>query len=557
MKKLISLMLILTLALIPLTSCGQKPQEDIGSGNSSGIQNQLGESENKGDITIGGHAGQDGSEDRGPVDYEMNNSPSLGIPEGEPSVDAMIPSEDNNIVVESPDGEPSDDEGSLVENAFIKTSDENVSTFSADVDTASYSYLRRLISQGYSLSELKATAGSSIRTEELINYFNYNYASPADGELFSTSVQIAPCPWNKESSLMILGLQAKEIEYAQKNNLVFLIDVSGSMSSQDKLGLLKKTFSHLTDNLGNDDVISIVTYSGNEAVVLEGCSGAKKDMILNAVNSLSARGSTNGEAGLKKAYELAEEYFIPGGNNRIIMASDGDLNVGISSVDELEKFVEQKRNAGVFLSVLGFGTGNYKDAKMETIADCGNGVYYYIDSEQEAEKVFGTDIFSTLYTIAKDVKLQLTFDADMIYSYRLVGYENRLLDKEDFENDRKDAGDLGAGHSVTVCYELILRDGAETSDAEWMTLAVRYKAPNGDKSTQENYSFSRKQYTEEPSADFNFISSVIEFSMLLRDSEYAKGITLSGIRENLSSIKLDDEYKEQFRDLLENLAERA
>ena len=278
-------------------------------------------------------------------------------------------------------------------------------------------------------------------------------------------------------------------------------------------------------------------------------------MILKAVNGLSAKGSTNGEAGLKKAYQLAEKYFIPDGNNRIIMASDGDLNVGISSVDELEKFVEQKRDAGVFLSVLGFGTGNYKDAKMETIADCGNGVYYYIDSEAEAEKVFGADIFSTLYTIAKDVKLQLTFDADMIDSYRLIGYENRVLNKEDFENDRKDAGDLGAGHCVTVCYELILRDGAEESDADWMTLAVRYKAPDGEKSTQEDYSFSSKNYTTEPSDSYRFICSIIEFSMLLHDSKYAGDTTLKDIYAGFEGITLDDEYKVQFRDLIRDLAD--
>ena len=354
--------------------------------------------------------------------------------------------------VEEMDGVIEDGYGKFIENAFIPTEKENVSTFSADVDTASYTYFRKLVNQGYALNELIATAGSSIRTEEMINYFNYNYPSPKDNELFSTTVEIAPCPWNEEAQLLVLGLQAKHIELATQNNLVFLIDVSGSMQSKDKLELLKKAFTHLVDKLGDDDTVSIVTYSGKEEVVLEGCSGSKKDKILRAVNSLNAKGSTNGEAGLKKAYQIAEEYYIAGGNNRIILASDGDLNVGISSTDELKKFVEEKRNGGVFLSVLGFGTGNYKDSKMETIADCGNGVYYYIDSEMEAEKVFGAEIFSTLYTVAKDVKLQLTFNPEYITAYRLVGYENRMLANEDFENDTKDAGELGSGHSVTVCY---------------------------------------------------------------------------------------------------------
>lgn len=531
MKKVISLILILTLTLVTLTSCGSVNKEALGN-DVLGDGNYGGASKPQYDANNGG----------------IMNDAILGIPmeDAEGVVPEIIP----------PGAAPSDEVNKFVENPFIKTDVECVSTFSADVDTASYSYLRRLIEQGYSLSELKATAGSSIRTEELINYFNYNYASPAEGELFSTNVQIAPCPWNENAQLMMLGLQAKEIEYAQKNNLVFLIDVSGSMNSADKLGLLKKTFSHLTDKLGEDDVISIVTYSGSEEVVLDGCSGAKKDKILKAVNGLSAKGSTNGEAGLKKAYRLAEKYFIADGNNRIIMASDGDLNVGISSVEELENFIEQKRDAGVFLSVLGFGTGNYKDAKMETIADCGNGVYYYIDSETEAEKVFGTDIFSTLYTIAKDVKLQLTFDKDRIDSYRLVGYENRLLDKEDFENDRKDAGDLGAGHSVTVCYELILRDGAVDSDADWMKLAVRYKEPDGDKSKLEEYTFSRKEYTNTPNDNFKFVSAIVKLAMILHDSKYATDLNLGDVYSDLSEIKSNDEYKVQFKNLVDTLARR-
>ncbi len=534
MKKVVTLILVASMILLALCSCGSSQQKEQspdhmldGADNESFAGNDI-----LYDAIVGmtPEADQEAAEDKAMQDQNMSD-PNASEPGSPPtSVDVAF-----------------------IENKFISTEKENVSTFSADVDTASYSYFRRLVESGYSLSELIATAGTSIRTEELINYFNYNYASPADEKLFSTTVQIAPCPWNEKASLMMLGLQAKQLEYSQKNNLVFLIDVSGSMNSQDKLGLLKRTFSHLTDKLGGDDVISIVTYSGNEAVVLDGCSGAKKDKILKAINDLSAKGSTNGEAGLKKAYELAEKYYIHGGNNRIIMASDGDLNVGISSVEELKSFVEQKRDGGVFLSVLGFGTGNYKDAQMETIADCGNGVYYYIDSETEAEKVFGRDIFSTLYTIAKDVKLQLTFDKKLISSYRLVGYENRLLNKEDFENDRKDAGDLGAGHSLTVCYELVLNDEAMTSDENWMKLSVRYKAPDADKSTQEDTFFSKAQYTNTPSDDFRFVCSIIKLSMLIHNSEYSKGITLNTLKENLSAVQTNDEYKLQFKELVDKL----
>ena len=445
--------------------------------------------------------------------------------------------------------------GKFLENEFISTEEENVSTFSADVDTASYAYFRNLVNSGYTLSELIATAGNSIRTEEMVNYFNYNYPSPKDGELFSTTATIADCPWNEEAKLLVLGLQADQIELAQKNNLVFLIDVSGSMNSPNKLELLKKAFSHLTDKLGADDTVSIVTYSGKEAVVLEGCSGSKQDKILRAVKSLKAGGSTNGEAGLKKAYQLAEEYYISGGNNRIILASDGDLNVGINSVEELKGFVSEKRESGVFLSVLGFGTGNYKDEKMETIADCGNGVYYYIDSESEAEKVFGEDIFSTLYTVAKDVKLQLTFNTDYVQSYRLVGYENRLLNKEDFADDTKDAGELGAGHSVTVCYELIFTDGeAQPEDGYIMELDVRYKEPDGEKSKLEEYNFGSEILTDTPDDNFKFITAVIETSMIIHESEYIGEMTLEDVKAELDALKLSgDEYKEQFRSLIQGL----
>ena len=484
------------------------------------------------------------------ADDAMNFAPTYGADGGDFFYSQLL---DSEIIEESGTTDP-EEYGKFIENVFISTETENVSTFSADVDTASYAYFRNLVNSGYSLSELIATAGRSIRTEEMVNYFDYNYPSPKNGELFSTTAKIADCPWNEEAKLLVLGLQADKIELAQKNNLVFLIDVSGSMNSPNKLELLKKAFSHLTDKLSADDTVSIVTYSGKESVVLEGCSGSKQDKILKAVNSLKASGSTNGEAGLKKAYQIAEEYYIKGGNNRIILASDGDLNVGISSVEELENFVTEKRNSGVFLSVLGFGTGNYKDEKMETIADCGNGVYYYIDSESEAEKVFGADIFSTLYTVAKDVKLQLTFNPEYIDSYRLVGYENRLLNKEDFEDDTKDAGELGAGHSVTVCYELIFADKEVEGNGSLMELDVRYKDPDGEKSKLEEYSFGKEIVTDTPDDNFKFITAVIETSMIIHKSEFIGETTLEDVKAELDTLRLSsDEYKEQFRSLIQNL----
>ena len=452
----------------------------------------------------------------------------------------------------------SEDYGKFIENEFINATQTPVSTFSADVDTASYAYFRKLVNQGYNLTSLKDIAGRSIRTEEMVNYFKYSYNGPTkDTELFGVNVEIADCPWNEDAKLMVLGLQSEQIEIASSNNLVFLIDVSGSMSSSDKLGLIKKSFSYLVQNLGADDRVSIVTYSGKEEVVLSGCQGSKHEEIMNAINSLSSGGSTNGEAGIKKAYQIAEANYINGGNNRIILASDGDLNVGISSPQELENLISQKKNEGVYLSVLGFGTGNYKDATMETLADKGNGIYYYIDGEGEAEKVFGGDLFSTLYTIAEDVKLQITFDPEYVSEYRLVGYENRLLNPEDFENDFKDAGEIGSGHAVTVCYELVLTENALDADADWMKLAIRHKNPGEATSIPNEYNIGTAYYTEAPSSDFKFICAVIETSMILHDSKFIGGITLNDVASALGEISFANasDYAErvEFKQLIETL----
>ena len=444
----------------------------------------------------------------------------------------------------------------IIENKFINTSSEPVSTFSSDVDTASYAYFRKLVNMGYKLSQLKNTGKYAIRTEEFVNYFNYSYNEPKDGELFGITASASVCPWNKDNVLLTVGLKADDAVEKTKNNLVFLIDVSGSMNSEDKLQLLQKSFTHLVKKLSEDDTVSIVTYAGSEKVVLDGAKGNEHSKILSAINNLESGGSTNGESGLKTAYQIAEKYMSNDANNRIIMASDGDLNVGISSSDELKAFVEQKRDLGVYLSVLGFGTGNYKDRNMEAIADNGNGVYYYIDGETEAEKVFGEKLFSTLYTVAKDVKLQLTFNPDNVSKYRLVGYENRLLNKEDFEDDTKDAGELGAGHTLTVCYELVLTDSAKTSDGEWMTLAVRHKKPTETMSNLNEYQLDKSIYTDTPSDDFKFIGAVIETTMLLRESKYIGSVTFEDVQKTLNELTLTnspDRY--EFRELINKLTD--
>ncbi len=466
----------------------------------------------------------------------------------------MFPSNGNPAnredAAEDAAGKPSEDGVTFVENPFVATQEQPVSTFSADVDTASYTYFRKLVNNNYTWSYLQ-NAGASFRTEEFINYFTYEANQPVNGELFGVKAQIAETPWNPNTVLMQLTLQAEVSTPEGGNNLVFLIDVSGSMSAQDKLPLLKKTFSHLVGQLTEQDRVSIVTYSGKEEVVLQGCPGNQGERILTALNGLVASGSTNGQAGLQKAYQIAADNFIENGNNRIVMASDGDLNVGISSASELKSFVEGKRDQGIYLSVLGFGTGNYRDPNMEALADNGNGVYYYIDGESEAERIFGTSLLSTLYTVAKDTKLQITFDPAAVSSWRLIGYENRLLNQEDFEDDTKDAGEVGAGHQVTVCYELTLTPKSAELE-NWMKLAVRYKRIGAAESTLNEYSIGKAHQTDAPSADFQFIAAVVETVMALHKSSYLDAdFTPSSLLAALNAMDLSAyPDRAEFRELL-------
>ncbi len=470
------------------------------------------------------------------------------------------PMQEENIFA-SQEEEPNNGEsGKIVENSFVSTAKENTSTLSADVDTASYTFLRKMINSGYTIKELQDLAKTNvIRTEELVNYFGYDYIDAAEGEMFGGKATIAPTPWNDETYLLVLGLKADEIEVDAPNNLVFLIDVSGSMESDDKLPLLKEAFKFLTSQLDEEDTVSIVTYAGSERVVLDGCKGNKKEIILNAINSLKSGGSTNGEAGIKRAYAIAENHMTSGSNNRIILASDGDLNVGISSPEELQTLVESKRDVGIFLSVLGFGSGNFRDDNMSAIAQNGNGVYHYIDSSAEAEKIFTESLLSTIHTVAKDVKFQLVFNEKYISEYRLIGYENRLLNNEDFENDRKDAGEVGSGHTITVCYELKLKraahaeieNGADEEAAPWVNLALRYKKPNEDESRLRKVTIGVESYREDPDDEFDFITTLIGVSGYIRNSEYGQ-ININDAVDRLSGLKLTSEQAE-FLTLLKKL----
>ena len=451
-----------------------------------------------------------------------------------------------------------EDYAEIIENDFMNVLENPLATLSADVDTASYSNIRRMINSGYKLGNIPKDA---VRTEEMLNYFKYDYKLPDENEPFGVTATIAPCPWNPENMLAVFGFKTEEIDYSQNDkpsNLVFLIDVSGSMMSSNKLPLFKEVFASFVENLTEKDVISIVTYSGKEKVVLSGCTGDKKDEIIAAVNELAASGSTNGQSGLQKAYSLAKDYFIEGGNNRIIMASDGDLNVGISSPEELKNFVAQKRDEGIYLSVLGFGTGNYKDDNMEALADNGNGNYFYIDNVEEGEKVLGTDLNATINTIANDVKFQIDFNHEYIESYRLIGYENRVLSSEDFTDDTKDAGEIGSGHCLTVAFELVMVEENEEDKKsdEWLTVCVRYKKPGDTESKLIEYPITKSSYTEIPNDDFYFAAAVIEFAMVLRESKYLGETDLNSVLSLLSDIQLKDDYRTEFKQLVELLMEQ-
>ncbi len=463
------------------------------------------------------------------------------------------------------------------EKGFSSVMKEPLSTFAADVDTASYSNMRRLISSGYTLDELPQGA---VRIEEMLNYFSYDYNNPKGQEPFGVTTQISTCPWNDEAELLMIGLKTEDIDYshAPASNLVFLLDVSGSMYSEDKLPLLQESFGLLAENLTSKDRVSIVTYAGDDQIILEGARGNETRKIRKALDSLEAGGGTYGSKGIETAYSLAEENYIEGGNNRIILATDGDLNIGLTSEEELEELITEKKESGIFLSVLGFGTGNIKDNKMETLADKGNGNYAYIDCLREANKVLVEEMSATLLTICKDVKFQVEFNPAVVKSYRLLGYENRALAKEDFDDDTKDAGEIGAGHSVTALYEIVLKEplsdmskedvedlkysrqykeemGAmplsSASEEEWLTISIRYKKPAEDESSLLEYPVGYECYTNSPSDDYIFAAAVAEFGLLASHSEYPENASVKHVEKALKSIDLSDEYKEEFLGLVQ------
>ena len=400
------------------------------------------------------------------------------------------------------------------EHGFIEASKQGVTTFAIDVDRASYSIVRGFLSDG------ELPPADAVRVEEMLNYFTWDYPQPAGQEPFSITTEVAGCPWNTGNRLLRIGIQGRNLEQWRMapNNLVFLLDVSGSMDTPVSLPLVKQAFRVLVDQLRAEDRVAIVVYAGAEGLALPSTSGADKQTILDAIDNLQPGGSTAGAAGIELAYKVAQQNFLHDGNNRVILATDGDFNVGVSSLEELELLIEEKRKSGVFLSTIGVGEENYQDGVMETLADKGNGNYAFLDSLREAEKVFKHELTGTLVTIAKDVKVQLEFDPSTVQSYRQIGYENRALANEDFEDDSKDAGELGAGHSVTALYEIVPR-GANAGNVA--TIRLRYKEPNGWKSRAiASAAVDQGKSVYEASPDMQFAAAIAEVGMLLRNSPH-------------------------------------
>ena len=439
----------------------------------------------------------------------------------------------------------------ITENAFVKTSDKPSSYFSIDANTASYPNLRSLIANGYGIPK------DAVRVEEMLNYFNYDYETPTDGSVLSLTSSLFDTPYNSETKLLTIGLAAEEVEFSGvRNNLVFLIDVSGSMYSNDKLPLVQQAFMMLAENLNPEDRVSIVTYASGDSVPLSGAFGYEKQKIVAAIEDLTAGGSTAGSKGIYRAYSLAEEYFIEGGNNRVILATDGDFNVGTFTNAGLEALISEKRESGIYFSVFGFGRGNVKSDKMETLALKGNGVYSYIDSINEAKRALVEGIGGSMITVAKDVKAGITFNPEYVESYRLVGYENKLLTEDEFNDSKTDAGELGSGHTVTVVYEVVMTEKAFAEGESIADVKVKYKPTEnvgGDATTEQELTLSvgADVYHADMTDTDAFVSSVVEFALILRDSEYKADSDLNALIARLSELDLSgDEFKAEFRELV-------
>jgi Ca-activated chloride channel family protein len=460
--------------------------------------------------------------------------------------------------------------GSYRENEFRSPLVAPLSTFSADVNTASYANVRRMLQAG------SMPIKDSVFLAEFVNYFPYKYAQPKGEDPIEYNLEIGPCPWNRKHHLVRVGVQAYQIpkDKMPPRNLVFLVDTSGSMSPPNRLPLVRQSLAMLVDQLGEKDCVSVVTYAGDSRVALGPTKGSEKDKIKDVVTNLRAEGSTNGEGGIKKAYDLARETFIDGGVNRVILCTDGDFNVGVTNQGDLVRMIEEQRRSKVFLTILGFGMGNYKDETLKELANHGNGHHAYIDTIDEAKKIF-VEQGASLVCVAKDVKFQVDFNPARVAAYRLIGYENRLLKDEDFRNDAKDAGDMGSGHQVTVLYEIIpvgvatnLPDVEKSkyttavkvdpqAPDEWLTVKMRYKQPEGEKSKELSRALAGKALGQELSDDFRFAAAAASFGMMLRDSQFRGAMTYAGVIEEAQGCLKDDPggHRKEFLDLVKKAIE--
>ena len=458
--------------------------------------------------------------------------------------------------------------GEIEDGSFVLTATQPLSTFGADVDTASYANVRRMIEDGYSAAEIYP---GSVRIEEFVNYFSYDLALPKEEDVFGVTTLVGECPWNPAHQLLMIGVRSEPVDLSEapRENLTFLLDVSGSMADDDKLPLVQKALVSLLDALDEEDTISIVTYANGVEVVLDSVPVKEKAEIREKIEGLEAEGGTNGEGGIQKAYELAEKNFVEGANNRILLATDGDLNIGISEPEELKRFITQKKDRGIFLSVLGFGTWNIRDDNMESLADCGNGAYHYIDSLLEARKVLVEEMGASLHTVAKDVKFQVEFNPSVVNAYHQLGYENRQMAAVDFRNDAKDGGEVGAGQEVVVLYEIIPQDSEEAIEltygsakpenpsTDYCTVRLRYKAPEAETSVEKSVAVGADAYQETPGEDFLFASAAAELAMVLREDPYMGNASLELIQEQLKGLSLEDEYRQEFLFLVRLLSKRA
>lgn len=441
----------------------------------------------------------------------------------------------------------------IVENQYVYTNKQQESYFSMDSFTASYSNLRRYINYQTKIPN------DAVRTDELLNYFNYDFGGPENDEMFSISANLGSTPWNERTQLLTINIKAKETDQGNYtgNNIVFLIDVSGSMASTNKLNLIKAVFPKFLDALAPTDKISIVTYSNKIKILANGVYADEKEALKKVVNGLSATGGTAGADGLEKAYNVAKSNYIAGGNNRVIIASDGDFNIGRYSQDDLKELVENQLNSGIYLTTLGFGMGNYKDTTMETLAKYGNGGYAYIDNLEEAEKVLVNDLNKTLYTVAKDVKSCVTFNPNVVKAYRLIGYENKQLTKDEFNDVNKDAGEICSGHNTIVCYEIELCEdtpNSDDADSDMFSVEIKYKDPKTDVSSVFSRSFKETDEKLAVTEEWYFASAIIEFSLLIRDSSYKFNASCKNILERLAvnckNLLEKDQLKEEFYQLV-------